>query len=44
MTSIDLYGDGIGKVELVDAIDFNGEKHLVVTESGIVGILREKEL
>lgn len=29
---------------LIDEIDFNGEKHLVISENGIVGILKENEL
>lgn len=32
------------QTSLIDEVDFNGEKHLVITENGIVGILKENEL
>lgn len=43
------FGDHEGRhivvqTALIDEIDFNGQKHLVVSENGIVGILKENEL
>ena len=32
------------QTSLIDEVEFNGEKHLVITENAIVGILKENEL
>jgi co-chaperonin GroES (HSP10) len=43
------FGEAVGKhivvqTALIDEIEFNGEKHYVISENGIVGILTENEL
>jgi co-chaperonin GroES (HSP10) len=43
------FSEDVGKhivvqTALIDEVEFNGEKHYVISENGIVGILTENEL